>query len=120
MKKISALLAVPFLAVSLAACGGSDGGNVSKEQFVDGFTKALSEAGGVDVSGENAESIKRYGGCVYDEIKDDVSGDTLKAIADGDTEKNISKDDRDTLTESVQKCSQELIGDLDGGSSQSD
>ncbi|MDO4887971.1 MAG: hypothetical protein Q3979_04595 [Actinomycetaceae bacterium] len=116
MKKISTLLAVPFLAVSLAACGGSDD-SVSKEQFADGFTKAASEAQSGAISDEDKDLTKKLGGCIYDKVKDDVSGDTLKTVADGDAEKEISKEDNEALSQALQECGEDLQGELDQSSS---
>lgn len=113
LKKISALMMIPALAVSLAACGGS--GKPSKEEVKAGITTAVEEQMGGEASGLTDEQMDQLMTCIVDETYDKASDDTLRSLADGE-EPDASADSEDAqiFTDASTTCAQQLMEDLVG------
>ena len=132
------VLVLTLSTFGLAACGGSDGGSddtstkdttsqtddtkaeptekaddggedgkPSKEDVVDGYTKLVGElAGDTTMPGDIVEKVVT---CFVDEVYDDASAQTLKAIATGD-QAGINPDDASLFTEATSTCQKAAIG----------
>ncbi len=106
-KRISAAFMAGVAALALTACSGD---KPSKDDVKKGFKKVMVEEMGqemVDMVGEDA--LTKYIGCIVDEIYDDVSADTLKAIADGDLDYKPKDDEDDKFEKAYEKCTGELL-----------
>lgn len=130
------VLVLTLSTFGLAACGGSDSGGddtkdttsqtddtktdatdkpddsgedgkPSKQEVVDGYTKLVGElAGDAEMPGDIVEKVVT---CFVDEVYDDASAQTLKAIATGD-QTGINPDDASLFTEATSTCQKAAIG----------
>ncbi|WP_054952462.1 hypothetical protein [Flaviflexus massiliensis] len=97
-------LALPF---GLTACGG---GKPSKEDVKDGMATILEDYGvsaeTMEAAGISGEQLDGYYACIVDDVYDDVSDDTLNAIADG--EDKMLAEDQSAFNTAVTNCQSEL------------
>ncbi len=113
LKKISALLMVPALAVSLAACGGSE--KPTKEEVKTGMATAIRDQMGSQADALTDEQMDSYLSCIVDESYDKVSDETLRSLADGE-EPSASSDSADAqaFNDAATTCVQTLLEDITG------
>lgn len=115
MKKLAALVSVPLLALSLAACSGGEG--ASKEEVTKGLTTTMDSAlKGMGLEGLDSKVLEEYVACIVDKSYDKLSASTRDTLAKGSTEDitemKISQEDSDLLEKSVEGCSDTLVDAL--------
>ncbi|MBR6459613.1 MAG: hypothetical protein IKS49_05570 [Actinomycetaceae bacterium] len=115
MKKLAALVSVPLLALSLAACSGGDG--ASKEDVTKGLTKTMDYAvKQMGLDGLESSVLEEYVTCIVDKSYDELSPATRDTLAKGSTEDitemKISQEDSDLLEKNVEACSDTLVNAL--------
>lgn len=115
MKKLAALVSVPLLAFSLAACSGGDG--ASKEEVTKGLTTTMdSTLQEMGLSGLDSKILDEYVTCIIDKSYDSLSPSARDTLAKGSTEDitdmKISKEDSDLLEKNVEACSDTLVNAL--------
>ena len=114
MKKISTLLMVPALAVSLAACGGSS--KPSKADVEAGISKLFTLGGGGELSAEDQEQTDKLATCIADKTHETMSAEGLQLIADADFENQaedaMTEDDQTALQEAMMSCLQEAFPEI--------
>ena len=114
MKKISTLLMVPALAVSLAACGGSS--KPSKANVEAGFKELFTMGAGGELSAEDKEQTDKLSSCITDKTHETMSAEGLQLIADADFENQstgaITEDDQKALQDAMAACLQEAFPEL--------
>jgi len=130
-------LVLTLSAFGLAACGSDDGGDdtntkdttsqtddtktdatdntddsgedgkPSKQEVIDGYTDLVGElAGDAEMPEDIVEKVVT---CFVDEVYDDASAQTLKAIAEGN-QTGVNPDDVDLFTEATSTCQKAAIG----------
>jgi len=110
IKRLIALPAIPLLAISLAACGNDSDAKPSKEEVANGIQSVLKPVMEEQVGSELADLLdESFYSCIVDEIYDDVSTDTLKALANGEANSLISADDQSEITEASGSCATKAL-----------
>ncbi len=114
IKKISTLLMVPALAVSLAACGGSS--KPSKADVEAGFKELFTVGAGGELSAEDKEQTDKLASCITDKAHETMSTEGLQLIADADFKNQsadtITEDDQKALEDAMVACLQEAYPEL--------
>ncbi|MFT3943308.1 MAG: hypothetical protein QM705_05725 [Ancrocorticia sp.] len=116
MKKISTLLMVPALAVSLAACGGSS--KPSKTDVEAGYQELFELSGGGELSAEDKEQTDILAACIADKTHETMSAEGLLLVTKGDFENQeeaMTEEDQKALEEAMMTCLQEAFPELSGG-----
>lgn len=97
------------LPLGLTACGG---GKPSKEEVKEGMVSILNESGfdaeSVEAAGISKDAVDDYYNCVVEDLYDNVSDDTLKALADGDASAQMSAEDSPKFNEAARACMSNL------------
>ena len=116
MKKISTLLMVPALAVSLAACGGSS--KPSKADVEASLTELFS-TGAEQLPDEQKEQMSTMASCTAEKIHETMSAEGLQRIADGDFENQpedaMTEEDQKALENAMMACLEEAFPELSTG-----
>ena len=116
MKKISTLLMVPALAVSLAACGGSS--KPSKADVEASLTELFS-TGAEQLPDEQKEQMSTMASCTAEKIHETMSAEGLQLIADGDFENQpedaMSEEDQKALQDGMMECLKVAFPELSTG-----
>ena len=112
MKKLAALVTVPFLAFSLAACSTGDG--ASKEEVTKGLTTTMGTTlENMGIGDLDSTVVEKYVSCSVDKSYDELSPATRDTLAKGATEDitemKISQEDSDLLEKNVEACSDTLV-----------
>lgn len=100
-------LALPF---GLAACGGDD--KPSKEEVRAGLDSMLADQGmgteDLEQLGVEGDIVDDYFNCIVDGIYDDVSNDTLNALADNNPDASLPSEDEEVFQDATMACTSEL------------
>lgn len=115
LKKLAALVSVPLLALSLAACSAGEG--ASKEEVTAGMSKALSaELESMGLAGLDQKVVDDYATCIIDKSYDSLSASTRDLIAAGDYESideaKVPQKEYDAVTDAVEGCQENLVNAL--------
>lgn len=90
--------------------GGSTDGKASKEEVKNGMATILEDYGitveAMEAAGISGTQLDNYYTCIIDEIYDDMSAESLNAVAEGRDE--IRADEQATLNAAVTACQGEL------------
>lgn len=96
------LLALPL---ALGACGDS---KPEKAEVQSGFAKIMKDQPGMDSLPEG--SVDKVSKCVTDKVYDEVSNETLKAMASGESDAKGNEEDQDALNKASTECGKEVAG----------
>lgn len=102
MKKIVGFIAVPVLALSLAACGSKP----SKEEVLEGLKQQMQSSPALP--GISEENLVKISTCVVDKVYDKVSNETLRSLIDGDQSRDVPSEDKTLILEESMECGKEL------------
>jgi hypothetical protein len=108
-KKIAAFVAIPTLALSLAACGDS---KPPKAEVAKGMVKLFEKSAGSTKASK--KFMKKYADCITDKIYDKVSAKSLKNIAEG-KDAVRSGNDYNTVNSAGKECAKVIQKDIQGG-----
>lgn len=86
------------VALTAAGCSGED--KVSKKEYEKSFVETFGE-------GETGEKAAK---CLADQTYDELSAETVNALAEGDDEYKASKKDEEVLEKAMEKCMEEMLG----------
>ncbi len=115
MKKISTLLMVPALAVSLAACGSSK----PSQADVEASLTKLFNMGSEQLPDEQKDQMAKMATCTAEKIHETMSAKGLQLIADGDFENQpedaMSQEDQTALQDGMMACLGEAFPEADTG-----
>ncbi len=106
-KRVSAAFMAGVAALALTACSED---KPSKDEVKQGIMDAAVEEFGqdlVDILGEDV--LSDYFGCIVDEIYDETSADTLKAIADEGMQQEMPENEKKVFEEASKKCEEKLV-----------
>ncbi len=83
-----------------------DGDKPSKEEVVEGYTAFVAEIAGGQLPEGSLDGMVT---CIIDGVYDDISAESLQALADGNAA-GVAPEDGQTLTEATTTCLQESTG----------
>ncbi|MDO4888615.1 MAG: hypothetical protein Q3979_07940 [Actinomycetaceae bacterium] len=106
-KRPYACVAAVLLAFVPAGCGEA---GVSRGEFISAYGEILRRESGNSLPGDVA---KKLAGCVYDEIRDDVHDDALRAIVNDDDSSAFSPQDYAVFYEANSTCGKKFGDEVD-------
>ncbi len=115
IKKISTLLMVPALAISLAACGSSK----PSKADVEASLTTLFNTGAEQLPDSEKEQLGTMATCTAGKIHETMSTEGLQLIVDGDFENQpedaMSEEDQKALQDGMMECLEVAFPDLSTG-----
>ena len=107
LKKLSVLLSIPALALSLASCG-NDSEKPSKEEAKAGMVKIIKQLPKFKKANLPDSLLKSLSSCMVDKIYDKAKPETLKSLAGGEKKATISSSDKSLVQGATMQCASEV------------
>ena len=114
LKKLSVLLSIPALALSLASCG-NDSEKPSKEEAKAGMVKIIKQLPKFKKANLPDSLLKSLSSCMVDKIYDKAKPETLKGLADGNKSATVSSSDKTLIQGASLQCTTEVRRQMGAG-----